>query len=325
MPPFCLMSSSEVVGASAYRARPIVLSASGSAEARGCPGPPELEPQPLVNRLDPDNLMAFATEAATSAGLITLSHFGRVQVEFKGDGSEVTAADRASEEFLLSMIGAAFPDHGVFGEEGAWVEQKSGYRWIVDPIDGTRSFASGVPLYGILLTLERDGLPILGCCHFPALSDTVVAVSGAGCWRGGVRARVSSCDRIEEARIVTSGLEYWRDWATPRGQDGFQRLIARSRFGRTWGDCFGYVMVATGRAEILADPACGAYWDYAPMVPIVTEAGGRFTNLVQGPVASWTTALATNGVLHAEASSCWAAAGGDEDLQVKMILDRHGS
>jgi histidinol-phosphatase len=275
--------------------------------------------------LDLDNLMRFATDTAAEAGRITLTHFGSVQVEFKGDGSEVTAADRASEAYILAAIGERFPDHGVFGEEGASVESRSRYRWIIDPIDGTRSFASGVPLYGVLLALEKDGRPILGCCHFPALSDTIVAADGAGCWRGEARVSVSSCDTIADARIVTSGLEYWRDWATEPAKEGFQRLIARGRFGRTWGDCFGYVLVATGRAEILADPACGAYWDYAPMVPIITEAGGRFTTLGGRPVGTWTSALATNGILHEDASRCWGTAPLDEVIQLPPILARHES
>jgi histidinol-phosphatase len=272
--------------------------------------------------LDLDDLMRFATDTARAAGEITLEHFGRAAVEFKGDGSEVTAADRAAEAHILETIRDAYPDHGVHGEEGASIQARSGYRWIIDPIDGTRSFASGVPLYGVLLALEADGEPILGCCHFPVLNDTVVAANGAGCWRGQARVTVSGCDRLSEARILTSGLEYWRDWSTAEGVEGFQRLIGSGRFGRTWGDCFGYVMIATGRAEILADPACGAYWDYAPMVPIIHEAGGRFSTLGGDPVRSWTSALATNGHLHDAASRCWGEGTLDESLQVPMILER---
>lgn len=274
-------------------------------------------------KLDLDDLMAFAADTAEAAGKVTLEGFERVAVEFKGDGSEVTETDRASEEFIRKVIGERFPDHGVFGEEGANVASEARYRWIVDPIDGTRSFASGVPLYGVLLALEADGVPLLGCAHFPALGETVVAATGAGCWRGKVRAKVSGCDNLADARVISSGLEYWRDWATPEGKAGFNRLIEKTRFTRTWGDCFGYILIATGRADILADPACGAYWDYAPMLPIINEAGGRFTTLSEGPISTWSTALATNGLLHTAAASQWDASQGDRGLQVPLILERH--
>ncbi|MEX2583409.1 MAG: inositol monophosphatase family protein [Gemmatimonadota bacterium] len=272
---------------------------------------------------DLDALMDFASRTLNAAGAITISHFEEVAVEYKADGSEVTEADLAAEEFILRAIGEEYPDHGVFGEEGARVASAGRYRWIVDPIDGTRSFASGVPLYGMLLALEVDGSPVLGCAHFPALGDTVVAAVGAGCWRDGRLAKVSECETLGDARIVTSGLEYWRDWATPQGRAGFDRLVGAGRFGRTWGDCFGYILIATGRAEILADPACGAYWDYAPMVPIIEEAGGRFTSLGGAPVAAWTSALATNGALHARASAYWEASLGDAAVQTPEILLRH--
>lgn len=271
---------------------------------------------------DLDILMDFAVGTAEAAGRITLDHFGNVAVEYKGDGSEVTAADHAAEAFVLSAIGERFPDHGILGEEGGSRGTSGRYRWIVDPIDGTRSFASGVPLYGVLLALEEDGSPILGCCHFPALGDTVVAASGAGCWWGKRRVQVSECDDLAEARVVTSGLEYWRDWATPAGRDGFETLVRRARFGRTWGDCFGYVLVATGRAEVLADPASGATWDYAPMVPIIMEAGGRYTTLGGRPVGAWSTALATNGRLHDDVIACWDASRGDAAIQTPVVAAR---
>ncbi|MEX2570518.1 MAG: inositol monophosphatase family protein [Gemmatimonadota bacterium] len=272
--------------------------------------------------LDPDDLMDFAVRTATAAGEITLGHFGRATVEFKGDGSEVTEADRASEAFIRSAIAERFPAHGVFGEEGANITTESAFRWIVDPIDGTRSFASGVPLYGVLLALEVEGAPWLGCAHFPALGDTVVAARGAGCWRGDRPARVSACDDPGDARLVTSGLEYWRDWATPAGRSGFESLVTSSRFARTWGDCFGYVLVATGRAEILADPACGAHWDYAPMVPIIEEAGGRFTTLGGDPVGAWTSALATNPSLHASVTALWNRIGDEAAIQNAAVRAR---
>jgi histidinol-phosphatase len=177
---------------------------------------------------DLDDLMEFAATTAGAAGALTLEHFGSAAVEFKGDGSEITAADLAAEAYLRSAIQERFPDDGMLGEEGSRAAGRSGRRWIFDPIDGTRSFASGVPLYGVLLALEIEGRPILGCCHFPALSQTLVAATGAGAWFNGRRARVSTVDSLEQARLVTSGLEYWRQWASPEGLEGWRGCSRRS-------------------------------------------------------------------------------------------------
>jgi histidinol phosphatase-like enzyme (inositol monophosphatase family) len=246
-----------------------------------------------------------------------------VATERKGDGSEVTVADRESEAFIRGALAEAFPDDGILGEEGSAAESRSGRRWIVDPIDATRSFSSGVPLYGVLLALEDQGQVVLGCCHLPALGETVVAARGAGAWHNGVRTRVSDVEELREARVVSSGLEYWRDWATPDGRAGWDRLIAGARFGRTWGDCYGYVLVATGRAEIMADPAAGAEWDYLPMLPILSEAGGRFSTLSGGKVGAWTSALASNGRMHEQAIACWEGRA-DGEIQIPEILARQG-
>ena len=272
---------------------------------------------------DLDDLMDFASATARSAGEITMRHFGNVATERKGDGSEITIADRESEEFILRELRDRFPEDGILGEEGASRESRSGRRWIIDPIDATRSFSSGVPLFGVLMALEIDGRAVLGCCHLPALGETLVAARGAGAWLNGVRAQVSEVDTLAEARVLTSGMEYWRDWATDEGRAGWNRVVDRSRFGRTWGDCFGYLLVATGRAEILADPAAGAAWDLLPMIPILEEAGGSFTTLGGGPVRPWASALATNGRVHEDAVACWdAAARGDAAVQVPEMLLR---
>jgi histidinol-phosphatase len=274
---------------------------------------------------DQDNLMDFAARLAERAGALTLEHFGRVAVEYKGDGSEVTQADLAAEALIRASLSDAFPDDGVLGEEEIETGSRSGRRWIVDPIDGTRSFSAGVPLYGVLLALEEAGRPLLGVCHFPVLGQTIVAASGAGAWFNGQRAEASRCELLAEARAVTSGLEYWRDWATPAARDGLQTLVGRTRYTRTWGDCYGYVLVATGRADVLADPAVGAVWDYMPMRPILEEAGARFTTLAGTPVGAWSTALATNGRLHNQARACWPASLDDDRvLQTPDVLARRG-
>ena len=273
--------------------------------------------------MDHDALMDFAVRTAEGAGRITMAHFGKVATERKGDGSEVTAADRDSEAYILAEIEQAFPEDGILAEEGGVAASRSGRRWVIDPIDATRSFASAVPLFGVLIALEDEGQPILGCCHLPALGETIVAARGAGAWRNGERTRVPEIDTLSEARLVTSGFEYWRDWATEEGRQGWDHLVGRTRFARTWGDCYGYMLVATGRAEIMADPATGSPWDFLPMITILQEAGGKFTTMAGEPVRPWSTALATNGLLHDEAAASWAAIErGDAAVQRPEVMAR---
>lgn len=267
--------------------------------------------------------MDFAVRTAEGAGRIAMAHFGRVATERKGDGSEVTAADRDAEAYILAEIEQAFPEDGILAEEGGGATSRSGRRWVIDPIDATRSFASAVPLFGVLIALEEEGQPVLGCCHMPALGETVVAARGAGAWRNGERTRVSSVDSLAEARLVTSGFEYWRDWATEEGRQGFDTLVGNTRFARTWGDCYGYLLVATGRAEIMADPATGSIWDFLPMITILAEAGGRFTTIGGDPVRAWSTALATNGLVHEAAAASWRAnERGDAAVQRPEVMAR---
>ncbi|HEX2093756.1 MAG TPA: inositol monophosphatase family protein [Longimicrobiaceae bacterium] len=259
---------------------------------------------------DRDDLMDFTARLAHSAGKVTLEHFGGCAVEFKGDGSEVTAADHAAEEHIRAAIRERFPEDGVVGEEGEDIPSRSGRRWIVDPIDGTRTFSCGVPLYGVLVALEEEGEPVLGCCHFPALGETLVAARGAGTWNNGRRVSVSGCGDLASARLVTSGMEYWRDRSSDEHRAGFERLVHATRFTRTWGDSYGYFLVAVGRVELLVDPICGSYWDYAPMVPILAEAGGRLTTIQGGPLSAGSSLVASNGLLHEAAMRVLAGEGG---------------
>ncbi len=248
-----------------------------------------------------DDLMDFAARTLRGAGELTLEHFGRAAVRYKSNHTEVTAADLAAEEYIRAAITEAFPDDGILGEEGDDRPSKSGRRWVVDPIDGTRSFAVGVPTYSMLLALEVDGSPVLGCIHVPVLGQTLVAATGAGAWIDGRPARVSECDELSAARVVTSGLEYWRDSSTDGQRAGFERLVNATRFTRTWGDGYGYFLVATGRVEIYCDPICGERWDIAPIPLLLAEAGGRISQFDGSPVAPWTSVLAANERLHERA------------------------
>jgi histidinol-phosphatase len=242
-------------------------------------------------------LLEFAVEVAWRAGRVTLAHFQTgIASEAKADASPVTVADRDAERLARELIGSRFPDDGVLGEEEGESRPGAPRRWIIDPIDGTRSFVRGVPLYGVLLALEDAGAVRLGVMHFPALDETVAAASGQGCWWDGRRARVSSIDTLEESAIMITDAEAAA--AAGRGA-GWSRLRARAGLVRTWGDAYGYALVATGRAEAMLDPVM-AIWDAAPLWPIVEEAGGVITGWDGQPAPDAGHVVATNAVLAEE-------------------------
>ncbi|MFW6079826.1 MAG: histidinol-phosphatase [Gemmatimonadota bacterium] len=248
-----------------------------------------MKSDPLTHRLE------FAVEVAWRAGRATLAHFqtGTTTVETKADRTPVTAADRAAERLARELIDDRFPGDGVLGEEYGAARPNARHRWVIDPIDGTRSFVHGVPLYAVLIALERDGEPVLGVIHMPALDETVFAARGEGCWWDGRRASVSDVARLEDATVVTTDAE--AIVAAGRAA-GWDRLRARTGLVRTWGDAYGYALVATGRAEAMLDPVL-ARWDAAPLGPIVEEAGGVFTARQESPGGPVEHVVATNAAL----------------------------
>ena len=238
--------------------------------------------------------LAFAVEAAQRAGRAILRHYqGDLRAEAKLDGSPVTVADREGEELLRELIEARWPADGILGEEHGALRPDAPRCWVLDPIDGTSTFVRGVPLFGVLMALVDEGTPVVGVVHLPALSETVSAARRLGCWWNGRRARVSTIDRLDRALVLTTSVEL--DEAHGRGE-GWHRLRARARMARTWSDCYGYALVATGRAEAMADPIM-APWDVAALVPVVEEAGGVFTDWDGRPGYPATSAVATNAAL----------------------------
>jgi histidinol phosphatase-like enzyme (inositol monophosphatase family) len=244
---------------------------------------------------DLPSLLEFAVDAAWAAGRVTLAHFqAGVDVELKADDSPVTVADRHAEQFLRARIAARYPDHAILGEEYGAAGAHERYRWVIDPIDGTKSFVSGVPFYGVLVGLEVDGVPAVGVCHFPALGETLSAATGLGCEWNGRRARVSGVDRIEEAAL---GYSDSRDLADRMGAD-WVSLAHSVRIVRGWGDCYGHCLVATGRLDVMLDAAMNP-WDCCALVPILREAGGAFTDWTGAARIDGGDAYSTNGRLHA--------------------------
>lgn len=247
--------------------------------------------------------LELAVEAAREAGQITLEYFRRddLKVERKGDDSPVTVADRQAEEHLRRRIAQAFPDDAILGEELPERPGTSGLRWILDPIDGTKSFIHGVPLYGTMLGVEHDRQPLLGVIFIPALDECVYAAAGQGAWylTGGAPprpAKVSDCPTLAEGLFLTSEVS---NFSRVGRREVYQRLEAAARLSRSWGDCYGYLMVATGRAEVMVDPVA-AVWDLAALLPVIEEAGGKFTDWQGRPTVHSGQSLATNGRLHDE-------------------------
>lgn len=238
------------------------------------------------------DVLEFATEAAWQAGRLTLRYFQTgVAVEEKADESPVTVADKGAETLLREMIEARFPDDGIVGEEHEDKEGTTGRRWIVDPIDGTKSFVHGVPLYGVLVGVEIDEVPTVGVINLPALNEMIGAAKGLGTWWNGRRAQVSRVSDMSDATVLMTSLtsSYGKD-------EAIKRLCGKAKLVRGWGDCYGYAMVATGRADVMLDPKMSV-WDCAALAPIMEEAGGTFTTW-DGKATIWgEEAVATNGVL----------------------------
>ncbi len=226
---------------------------------------------------------------------MTLRYFGGVvSHDAKGDGSPVTVADREAEELIRSRIEARYPGHSVLGEEYGESNAGARVRWILDPIDATRSFMRGVPLYGVLIGIEIDGASAVGVSHFPPLAETVAAGRGLGCTWNGDPCRVSAVDRLEDAVVCTTDVE--RILSRPQGR-GWRALQQSASFSRTWGDCYGHALVATGRIEAQVDPVM-APWDAGPFLTIVTEAGGQFTTLGGEATVHGGSGISSNGLLH---------------------------
>lgn len=245
-----------------------------------------MESRALQDALD------FALDATWRAGRSTLGLFQTgLAVERKADQSPVTEADKGAERLLRDMIERNYPDDGVIGEEYGRREGRSGRTWIIDPIDGTKSFIHGVPIYGCLLALSEGDHALVGVAHFPALNETVSAARGLGCFWNGRRAHVSTQSELREATLLLSEVTGYYG-----NQSAFDALVAHTRIQRTWGDSYGYMLVATGRADVMVDPAMHI-WDNGPFDVIMPEAGGTFTDWSGRTGLSAPATVATNGIL----------------------------
>ncbi len=265
-------------------------------------------------------LLDFATETAYRAGRITLGYFNAgVRPDYKADDTPVTAADRAAEEFIRAEIEKRYPGHAILGEEFGETNHFSvspqtsvpesvsastsasplhplstsaPFRWIIDPIDGTKSFLRGVPLYGVLIGLEIEGVIKVGAAYFPGTDEMLRAADGLGAWWNGRRARVSEIGSFERAFICYTNVRNMEKYG--RGA-AWERINAAAYASRGWSDAYGYLCAATGRAEAMLDPVMNI-WDCGPFPVIFQEAGGYF--------GSWDGRA---GHTHNEALACNAA------------------
>jgi histidinol-phosphatase len=240
----------------------------------------------------------FITETAYQAGRLTLGYFQTdLTPEYKTDHSPVTIADRRAEELIRSRIEKRFPAHAIIGEEQGIKEgDGASHRWIIDPIDGTKSFMRGVPLYGVLIGLEIEGRVEVGAAYFPGTDEMIAAATGMGCWWNGRRAAVSKVASLKQAYLSFTDFANFHKYGRA---EALQRLAHSVYFRPGWTDAYGYACVATGRAEIMLDPVMNV-WDCGPFPPIFREAGGYFGDWQGNETIYGNEALATNQALLAE-------------------------
>ncbi len=241
------------------------------------------------------------TRAAQEAGKIALTFYPDLkaadfaaQVIWKEDNSPVSAADREAEVHLRKVLLGAFPDDGFLGEEYGDQPGQSGYRWIVDPIDGTRSFVRGIPHWATLVGLEYRDEAIAGVVYEPCINRTYRALKGAGAFRDDEPIHVSRIDRLDESVLFYSSLA----WFVKAGkQNEFLKLVARTQRQRGYGDYYGHILVAQGSGECMVEHGVHA-WDVAALKVIVEEAGGTFTDWNGTPSIHTPDVIASNGRVH---------------------------
>jgi histidinol phosphatase-like enzyme (inositol monophosphatase family) len=251
-------------------------------------------------------LLQAVAEVAELAGAEALKLFGgTLDVETKVDGSPVTRADRNAEQVARAWIEGHFPDDGILGEEFGRTRPAAARQWLIDPVDGTRAFVKGVPLWGTLVAVVEGERVLAGAAEYPAAGQRIAAARGEGCWWNGARCRVSGVATLAEATVLATDAAFQR---TPERGRLWHALAARAGTARTWGDCFGYLMVATGRAELMTDGTLSP-WDAAALQVVVEEAGGVFTDW-QGRATSFGDgAIASNAVLARELRAALGVAG----------------
>ncbi len=246
----------------------------------------------------PEDLIQFSKRLAAASAEIIRQYFrADYQVELKADASPVTIADRGAEQVMRQMIMKEFPEHGILGEELGLHQPDAEYQWVLDPIDGTKSFVSHSYLFGTLIALLKDGKPILGVINHPLLNDFLVG-DGKQTWLNDRRVAVRPCTRIDDAVLTTTS--HWNVFNYQNGS-AFETLSRRVQRYNTWGDCHGYYLVAVGGADIMTDPILND-WDLMALIPIIEGAGGVITDWQGKHPIGGSGAIATGGTIHDQVS-----------------------
>ena len=252
-------------------------------------------------------LLKIALKTAELAEENILKYYQNdVGVEWKADKTPVTIADKGTEELARKFWAKETPGFGVIGEEFGIESPDAEYQWVIDPIDGTKSFIHGVPLFGTLIGLWHKNVPIASVIRLPAMKSAVWAVNGGGAFLDGREVRASKVSQLSDALVLSGTVNTMEDKGFG---EGFTKLRRSARLHRGWGDCYGYYLVAAGRAEIMVDPVV-SLWDIAPFPLLMKEAGGKFSTIdgktelfdangkPTAPIYEGFTSIATNGLLH---------------------------
>jgi histidinol phosphatase-like enzyme (inositol monophosphatase family) len=244
----------------------------------------------------PEHVRLLQTLMETSGELIArYFRSSELEVETKSDESPVTVADREAEALMRDLIAKAFPEHGILGEEFGEERAAAEFVWTLDPIDGTISFAGGSPLFGTLVGLMHEGRPVLGGLHQPVLGQLCIG-DGTETRLNGRAVRVRRQPRLSDATLLTTDIKYIGRY---QSQEGFDNLMRNTGLFRTWGDCYGYLLVASGYADIMLDPVMSP-WDIIPLIPIIEGAGGVISSWSGGTAHPSRSCVAAVPELHAE-------------------------
>ena len=248
----------------------------------------------MMNELD--ELKKFCRLLADETGKIIRQYYRtNISIETKSDESPVTIADKKSEEKMRELIMKEYSAHGIIGEEFGEYNTGAEYKWILDPIDGTKSFVCGVPLFGTLIALTKNDEPILGVINQPILNEYLIGDNRTA-WLNDKKVEVRKCQDITSAILLSSDQLTFGKY---RNQAGFENLIRKVKYYRTWGDCYGYYLVASGFADIMIDPIMNA-WDLMALIPVIRGAGGKITDYTGGDPVRGNSIVATAGSVHDE-------------------------
>ncbi|MBS1491926.1 MAG: hypothetical protein JST55_00365 [Bacteroidetes bacterium] len=242
-------------------------------------------------------LLSFSVDLIKECNRISTKYYKKtIKPEYKKDNSPVTIADKKCEKFLISEIKKKYPEHSFLAEETGVQDKQSDFKWIIDPIDGTKNFMRNFPFWGTLLALEYEGEVILGVIALPAMKKIIYAGKGLGCYCSGKKMKVSKINSIDKSYFIYGGIEYILEHPY---KEQFLKLVNKSYYDRGYGDCYGHTLVIEGKAEFMLDPHVSPY-DVAPVKICIEEAGGLMTDLNGERTIYERGVLTSNGWMHDE-------------------------